>query len=242
MPCSLDPILAVIPARGGSKGLPGKNTRLLGGLPLIGHAIKFAKACSAIDTTIVSTDSSEIAEVAKSSGGDVPFLRSAELARDDTPMWPVLQHALREMESRSGKRFGSLLLLDVTSPGRLPEDVAAAIDALAEKADADGVVGVSEYEHSPYWYGVVSRDGWMEDLFPEAKAITRRQDVPPVYAINGMIYLWRRNFVLEYENWREGKMLALPLPRERAVNIDTIEDFELAEFLLAKGRLPVGRV
>ena len=106
---SVRPILAVIPARSGSKGLPGKNVRTFAGLPLIAHSIRLAKLCPEIARCVVSTDSEEIAEIARAHGGDVPFLRPAELAQDDTPMWPVVQHSLREMEQRGATRFGSVV-------------------------------------------------------------------------------------------------------------------------------------
>jgi CMP-N,N'-diacetyllegionaminic acid synthase len=135
---SIHPVLAVIPARGGSKGVPGKNIRPLAGLPLIGHSIRLAKLCAEIAECVVSTDSAEIAEVARECGAEVPFLRPAELARDDTPMWPVLQHALSEMESIANRRYGSVLLLSPASPGRLPEDVSKAIDLLEQDQSAVG--------------------------------------------------------------------------------------------------------
>src|SRR5271154_2273993 len=117
---SIQPVLAVIPGRGGSKGLPGKNIRPLAGLPLICHSIRLSKLCVEIAKCIVSTDSEEIAAVARECGAEVPFLRPAELARDDTPMGPVLRHALTEMESRQRCRYGSVLLLSPASPARLP--------------------------------------------------------------------------------------------------------------------------
>ena len=106
------PVLAVIPARGGSKGLPGKNLRPIAGLPLIGHALRCAQSVPQLARTIVSTDSEEIAAAARALGGDVPFLRPAELARDDSPTMAVLQHALRFVEAQEGRRYGALLLLE----------------------------------------------------------------------------------------------------------------------------------
>src|SRR5262249_10695504 len=134
--------LAVIPARGGSKGVPGKNIRTLSSLPLIAHSLRLAALCPEIDRTVVSTDSDAIAEVARAEGGDVPFLRPAALARDETPMLPVLRHALDALDPHS-EIYTRLLLLDPTSPGRLPEDVARAHVLLAAESDADGVVAVS---------------------------------------------------------------------------------------------------
>src|SRR3989338_3574969 len=116
-------VLAVIPARGGSKGLPGKNIRIFAGLPLIAHSIKMAAMCPEIDRAIVSTDDEAIASVAKEQDGDVPFLRPTELAQDDTPMWPVMIHALQIMEEKEAENYDYFILLDPTSPCRYPEDI-----------------------------------------------------------------------------------------------------------------------
>src|SRR5436190_9337115 len=140
--------LAVIPARGGSKGLPGKNVRPLAGLPLIEHSLRLARLCPELGRTIVSTDSDGIAEVARAAGGEVPFRRPDDLARDDTPMLPVLRHALEELDP-AGAEYEFVLLLDPTSPGRLPEEVSRAHDMLVERTDADGVVAVSEPGFNP---------------------------------------------------------------------------------------------
>jgi CMP-N,N'-diacetyllegionaminic acid synthase len=234
---SVHPLLAVIPARGGSKGLPGKNILPFGGLPLIAHSIRFASMCPEIDRCIVSTDSDEIAKVAREHGGDVPFLRPPELAGDNTPTWPVLQHALREMEAREGRRFEVLLLLQPTNPGRLPEDVTRALALLESNPQAVGVVAVSEPPFNPRWTCVEDRDGIMVNAFPESKTYVRRQDVPPVYRINGMLYLWKRDHILnETEDELEDKPhLALHLPEERAIDIDSPSDFKIGEILVRNG-------
>ena len=230
-------ILAVIPARGGSKGLPGKNIRPLAGLPLIAHSILLARACPEIDRTVVSTDSEEIAAVARRFGAEIPFARPAELAQDDTPMWPVLQHALRAVEDQDG-RYQHLVLLDPTSPGRLPEDVSGALARLRESPEADGVVAVSRPEFNPIWHCVVERNGWMEDLFREGAAYQRRQDVPAVYRINAALYIWRAEFVRSgAESWRSGKHLLFEIPERRAIHIDDDDEFQRAELLVRSGLL-----
>jgi CMP-N,N'-diacetyllegionaminic acid synthase len=230
-------VLAVVPARAGSKGLARKNTRPLCGLPLIGHSIRLAQLCPEITRTIVSTDSVEIAEIGRQLGADVPFIRPAELARDDTPMWPVLQHALRTIEDQDGKKYDALLLLDPTSPWRLPEDITGAILRLNENPSADGVVGVSEPDFSPIWHCVIEKDGWMSDLIPGASLFTRRQDVPTVYRINSSLYLWRASFILKSSgNWRaDGKHLLYEVPETRTVHIDTPEQFDHAASLIREG-------
>lgn len=234
------PLLAVIPARGGSKGLPGKNVRPLAGMPLIAHSIACARLSPEVDRCIVSTDSQDIADIAAASGGVVPFLRPPDLARDDAPILPVLRHALREMERLDGRRYESLLLLDPTSPTRLPEDIAQAVATLDADRMCDGVIGVSQPEFNPYWHCVVERDQYMADLMPGASSYERRQDVPLAYRINGSLYLWRRDFLLECANWRQGRLRLHVIPESRAVSIDDLETFNRLDLLVRAGliRLP----
>jgi CMP-N-acetylneuraminic acid synthetase len=231
------PLLAVIPARGGSKGLPGKNIRPLAGLPLTVHSILFSKLCPGIDRCVVSTDSEEIAEVARAYGAEVPFLRPCELARDETPSLVVVQHALSEMEAREGRRFESVLLLQPTSPARLPEDVSQAISMLEQDPRSVGVVAASVAEFNPRSVCVEEREGYMMRAFDQDKVYTRRQEVPPVYRINGVLYLWRRDHLLHAskEELFDGPHRMLIIPRERAIDIDDLYDFQLAEVLVREG-------
>jgi len=150
--------------------------------------------------------------VARAHGAHVPFLRPPELATDLSPMWDVIRHALRESEQLDGIAYESVLLLDPTSPGRVPTDVARAVALLDADARCDGVVAVSEPEFNPYWHCVIDTDDYMHDLFPEARTFERRQDLPTVYRINGALYLWRRSFVVQCENWRDGRHRLLPIP------------------------------
>ncbi len=231
------PLLAVIPARGGSKGLPGKNVRPLAGLPLIAHSILFSKICPAVDCCLVSTDSEEIADVARAHGAQVPFLRPAELARDETPSLFVLQHALREMEIRERRRFESVLLLQPTSPARLPEDVSRAISMLEQDSRSVGVIAVSVPEFNPRYVCVEAQGGYVVRAFQQDKTYTRRQDVPPVYRINGLLYLWRRDYLVQAseEQLFAGPHRMLIIPRERAMDIDDLHDFQLAEAFVREG-------
>jgi CMP-N,N'-diacetyllegionaminic acid synthase len=234
---SLRPILAVIPSRGGSKGLPGKNILLFAGLPLIAHSVRLAALCPEIDRCIVSTDSEQIAAVARQHGADVPFLRPPELAQDDTPMWPVLQHALREVERQTGMQFGSLLLLDPTSPGRTPGDVTEALRILESDPHAAGVVAVSEPAFNPRWVCVEEVGKYMKQLVPQTHSYVRRQDVPPAYRVNALLYLWRRDHVMNEDAPRfyEIPHRILVVPEERAIHIDEPRDFALAELLVREG-------
>lgn len=230
-------LLAVIPARGGSKGLPGKNTRPFLGLPLIAHSILFAKMCPQIDKLIVSTDSEDIADVARDFGADVPFVRPVELAEDSTPMWPVIRHALGAVENEPCLRYGFVLLLDPTSPAREVRDVDEALGMLKDEPHADGVISVSKPEFNPIWHCVVEQNGFMSDLMKDGAEFDRRQDVPDVYRINGAIYIWRAEFIRsEGDSWRHGRHLMYEMPDLRSMSIDDQQQFEHAE-LLVKNRL-----
>lgn len=230
-------VLAVIPARGGSKGLPGKNTLLFAGLPLIAHSIMFARQCQEIERVLVTTDSEEIAGVAKAFGGDAPFLRPQELAQHDTPMWPVLRHALATAEELDGKRYQWLLLLDPTSPARERNDLTEALQQLQGSPSADGIISVSRPPFNPVWHCVVQRDGVMADLFEGGGHYHRRQDVPVVYRINGVLYLWRTDFVrTQQSDWRgQGRHLLYEIPDVRAISIDDLNGFRQAELLVKEG-------
>lgn len=233
---SLQPCLAIVPARGGSKGLPGKNVRELAGLPLLVHSLRCAALCDGVTRTVVTTDSEEIAAVARSHGGDVPFLRPAALATDDAPLLPALEHAVSEVERLEGRTYSTVLLLDPTSPCRLPSDVHAAFDLLATSIEADGVIACSRPSFNPYWVGVAKdRDGWIEPAFPDAAGFIRRQDVPAFYRINGALYLWRRDHVRTARSALDGRQLLLETPENRAFAIDDIDEFDRLQILITSG-------
>jgi N-acylneuraminate cytidylyltransferase len=229
------PILAVIPARGGSKAFPGKNLASFAGLPLIAHSIRMAKMSAEIDECVVSTDCEGIARVARSHGGEVPFVRPRELAQDATPMWPVLQHALSTMEALRNRRFGSVLLLQPTNPSRLPEDVTSAVAILNSDPNAMGVVSVSQPAFNPRWVCVEEKQGYLSRVFNDV-SFHRRQDVPTVYRINGLLYLWRREHILNssLDFWTAPHRM-LVVPEERVVDIDNAHDMSVGEALIREG-------
>lgn len=238
---SPDRLLAVIPARGGSKGLPGKNVRPFAGLPLIAHSILFARGCQAVTKCVVSTDSKEIADTARSHGADVPFVRPAELSQDDTPLWPVLRHALEFCETREKAPYDYVLLLDPTTPCRLPAQVSEAFERLQKNSDAEGIIAVSKPDFNPIWHSVIEKDGWLGDLFPEAAQLHRRQEAPVVYRINGSFYIWRAAFLRAQPNtWRgTGKHLMYEVADFSAISIDTEEEFNRAELFVVRGLFPL---
>ncbi|MGZ4601799.1 acylneuraminate cytidylyltransferase family protein [Oryzihumus sp.] len=236
-------ILAVIPARGGSKGLPGKNIRSLVGLPLIAHSVKAAAMTPEVTRCIVTTDSEEVASVARAHGGDVPFLRPPHLAADDTPMAPVIRHALATVEEEEGRSYDAVLLLDPTSPSRLPSQIGGAARRLFTDDGLDGVISVSEPTFQPLWVGVREReDGQVERYFPQGTGITRRQDADRFLRINGNFYLWRSDFVrrLETSWFDEGRHAGAEIPEAQAFSIDDEYEFRLIEALVGAGliRLP----
>jgi CMP-N,N'-diacetyllegionaminic acid synthase len=236
MRVTVDPCLAVIPARGGSKGLPGKNIRPLAGLPLLVHSLRCAQLVKRLSACVVSTDSEEIARIAREHGGQVPFMRPAELARDDSPTMPVLKHALTAMEATEGHCYASVLLLEPTSPGRLPEDIERAFETLEGDEALDGVVGCSQPSFNPFYVGVVERAGLVVPAFDISQKYVRRQDVPEFLRINGSLYLWRRDFVLNSPpTWLDGRHRALRLPEQRAFSIDDRLEFEQAELFIKAG-------
>jgi N-acylneuraminate cytidylyltransferase len=228
--------LAVIAARAGSKGLPKKNIRTIAGLPLIAHAMECAKRVPSIMRTIVSTDGDEIANVARDHGGDVPFLRPPELATDTASIIDVLQYTLARIEREESSHYDALMLLEPTSPGRLPEDLSAAIALLQANPDADGVVGCSEPMAHPFWTTVVEKEGFMASALPQFDNVIRRQELPRCLRINGGVYVWRTGFLRTCpRDWKVGRYKVLETPEERAFSIDTLFEFEIARLAIESG-------
>jgi N-acylneuraminate cytidylyltransferase len=230
-------MLAVILARGDSSGAKDNCIREFAGLPLIAHSIRFAGLCPEISRSIVSTDSPEIRSVARSHGAHVPFLLPPELAPGDYPMWPALQHALRSMEELDKTRYESLLLLDPRCPGRIPADLSNAAVLLDSDPNANGVIAVSEPEFNPRWECVENRNGYMARTF-ESEDYACRQEVPVAYRINAMLYLWRRDFLMnstETPAIDSAHYRLLKVPELRALHIEEPRDFQIAELKVRAG-------
>ena len=224
-------VIATICARGGSKALPGKNLRPLAGKPLIVHTIEHALACRVIDGVFVSTDDEHIAEVAQRAGAQVPYLRPAELATDEAPKLPAIGHLVAHLE-RSGMSVDTVVDLQPTSPLRRPEDIEA---ALALLDDADLVVSVTEPSHNPY-YTLAEADAEGRLQLSKPAGFARRQDAPAVWGLNGSIYVWRRAALTKAiaEGFWSVRAKPYAMPRRRSVDIDDLEDFELAQWLLQR--------
>lgn len=226
-------VLGIIIARGGSKGLPRKNIRLLAGKPLIAYTIEAAQKARRLDRCVLSTEDEEIAEVARQWGAEVPFMRPPELARDDTLAFPVLRHAMRWLEEREGYIPDYVLCLQPTTPLRTAEDIDKSIEIAIEK-DADAVVGYARAKQHPHWMKRITEDGRLVEFLPMERAYLRRQGVPELYHVSGSIYLAKRSLLLAKDSFYTDKTYAYVVPQERAIDIDTIWDLRLAELMLSE--------
>jgi N-acylneuraminate cytidylyltransferase len=221
-------------ARGGSKGLPGKNIRPLAGKPLIGWSIEHARAVQRIERVIVSTDSKEIADVAREFGAEVPFLRPEGLARDGSPEWLAWRHALNYLRRTEGFLPQVMVSVPTTAPLRSPIDINNCLDEY-EKGGVDVVVTVTEAHRSPFFNMVKKNsDGTVGQVIPPVSAVTRRQDAPTVYDMATVAYVIKPEFVFSHESIFEGRVGMVEVPRERAIDIDTLMDFKMAEFYLSQ--------
>lgn len=226
-------VLGLIPARGGSKGVPRKNAKLLFGKPLLEYTIDAALSATRLDHVILSTDDAELAEIGRSGGIDVPFMRPTELAKDETPMLPVVQHALTWMQSH-GKDFDAVCLLQPTNPLRKSADIDACIELL-ETSDADAVVTVLPVpsEHHPNWVYFQTDTGDLRLSTGDLEPTTSRQNLPPAFHREGSVYVTRTEVVLKQNSLYGKRLLGYPLSVEDCVNIDEPSDWELAERLIS---------
>jgi CMP-N-acetylneuraminic acid synthetase len=226
--------VALIFARGGSKGLPGKNTRMFGDKPLIAWSIEVALEVNRIDRVIVSTDSEEIANVSKEFGAEVPFMRPAELATDSSPEWNSWKHALKYLQETNGTMPDIMVSIPAVAPLRLAIDIDNCLDEYA-KGMTDVVITVTDAHRSPYFNMVKSNpDGSFGLLDTSYSTVNRRQDAPIVYDMTTVCYVANSEFVMSNKSIFEGRVGAVHVPIERAIDIDTHIDFQFAEFLLSQ--------
>ncbi|MFH2138219.1 MAG: acylneuraminate cytidylyltransferase family protein [Candidatus Omnitrophota bacterium] len=221
-------VLGIIPARGNSKRLPGKNIKLLGGKPLIAYSIEAALGSKKISKVIVSTDDTRIRKISEEYGAQVPFLRPKKLAGDSAPMYPVIRHVVDFLEKK-GEVFDIIVILQPTSPLRRSIDIDHAVNKLI-KTKADSVVSLCLTEHSPYWMKVI-RDGKVYSLFKSRESV-ERQDLPRVYRLNGALYITRRKILFESSKILGRDVRAFKMSTEMSIDIDTKFDFALAEMIL----------
>jgi CMP-N,N'-diacetyllegionaminic acid synthase len=226
-------VLAVVPARAGSKGVAGKNERLLAGKTLVARAAEAARESGVVDRIVLSTDSERIAELGREAGLEVPFLRPADLAADESPMQPVIEHAVTVLED-GGYRPDVVLVLQPTAPLRTGRHIAEAVRLLRETG-ADSVVSVVEIpKHLSPDYAMRVAAGRLEPFLPGGGAITRRQDVEAAYSRDGTVYAVRRDVLVERHDLYGADCRPLIIPPAESVNIDSPADWEAAEALLCR--------
>ena len=225
-------IVGSICARGGSKGVPGKNLRPLLGRPLIAYSIECALQAKRIDRLVVSTDDPQIADVVKQLGAEVPFMRPAHLASDGASKWDVFKHLVETLEAQDDCMVDVLVDLDSGVPLRLPEDVDNTVDVLLS-GDADVAITAYEAERNPYFNMVEQTNGGAVTIVKQPREpITCRQHAPIVYSLSPAAYAIRRNALDRFSHWSLARMQIHEIPRERGIDIDTEFDFRLVELLI----------
>lgn len=229
-------VLALIPARSGSRRVPGKNIRKLGAHPLVAYTI-CAATRSQVTRVILSTNDPEIASVARSYGAEVPFLRPVELATDTASSLSVIRHALRWLEQEDGYKPDLVAYLSPTSPFRSAETIDRAVDLLLEHADLDSVVTITRVAHHPYFVCRRDPEGYLHDLGLNVDGIERSQDLPPFWCpihavfVNRPACLWVDR--LGFPCFNPENVMGVEIDRVEALDIDTMEDFQLAEMFLS---------
>jgi len=227
-------VLGLIPARGGSKGVPGKNIRPLGGKPLLAYTAEAAHAATLLDRVVLSTDNENIRRVGMEWGLDAPFLRPAELARDDTPTLPVVQHALRFLADL-GEAFEAVCLLQPTSPFRPAGLIDACIEMLSESG-ADTVMTVLPVpaKFNPHWVYFQGENGALYLSTGGQGPIRRRQELPPAFHREGSVYVSRTDVILNRDSFYGETVLGYPVNDSDPINIDSMEDWKRAEQRIRK--------
>lgn len=227
-------VIALICARGGSKGVPNKNIKVLGGKPLIVRSINQVKEIKEINKVIVSTDSKEIANIAVDAGAEVPFMRPIELAKDDAPEWLVWRHALENIKLLDGKYPDILVIVPVTSPLRSVNDIKNCLFEY-QKGNADIIITATDSHRNPYYNMIkINEEGLASLVIQPSEILTRRQDSPNVYDMSTVAYVTNPKYILEKQGIFSGKVRYVHIPIERALDIDTSFDFRIAELLLSK--------
>ena len=216
---------ALITARGGSKGIPRKNIKMIAGKPLIVWTIEAALCSSLLNAVVVSTDDPEIAEVARRAGAQVPFMRPAELAQDQTPGLDPVLHALAQLP-----QYDSVLLLQPTSPLRTAEDIDGCLNLVTQKK-ASSVVSVTDVDTHPYWTYRLNSDQTLA-RFVDAAPVSRRQDLPEVFSLNGAMYFADASWLRDSGSLVSAETLAYVMSKEHSVDLDTPLDWKFAELLL----------
>ena len=227
-------ILGLIIARGGSKGIPGKNIKDLAGKPLIAYTIEAALQSEYIDRVVVSTDDEEIARVSREYGAEIPFMRPAEYARDDTSSVDTVLHALKWLKNNEKYKPDLFLLLQPTSPLRDESDIDNSIKKLLEHKEADSLKSVCKAEESPYWMKKIDEQGYLKPFIEKESEIYRRQDLPDIYVSNGAIYLIQYDAFLNNKSFKTDKTIPFIMDNKKSVDIDLDYDWLIAECLIKR--------
>ncbi len=231
--------IAVIPARGGSKRLPGKNLMSIAGKPLIAWTIESAIQSGIFDRVIVSTDSEAIAEQARNYGAEVPFLRPDDLAGDQTSTIDVLIHLINNLESKNNIPFTHLTLLQPTSPLRDAGSISDAINFFEEK-NADAVISICKTEHSPLWSNTLPDNSSLLDFIPINIQTTPSQNLPDYYRLNGALYICEIRRMLEEKTlYLSSNCFGYVMSRKNSIDIDDQVDFDLAEIYLTRSKASI---
>ena len=224
-------MIAIIPARGGSKGLPGKNILPFCGKPLIAWTIETALACKFLDRVIVSTDSEDIAETARTYGAEVPGLRPQELALDNSSAIDVYIYLWEKLTGKAKSDPVPFVVLQPTSPLRTTNDINSAVKLFHEK-DADSIISVSEATHPPVWAKKIDEYGVLRNYFESSQSLSNRQQIPVAYMPNGAIFILKKDLVETKRNYYSDKTYPYHMPYERSLDIDNIWDFRIAEYIM----------
>lgn len=219
-------VLALIPARGGSKGVPRKNVRMLGGKPLIAWTIEAATQSKYIDRVMLSSEDEEIIEVAKKWGCDVPFVRPKELAQDDTPSMEVILHAIEQV-----KGYDYIVLLQPTSPFRTTEDINKCIEKCVEN-NQESCVSIVEVSQNPYWMYTVKENEVLNPLIEIDDKYYQRQKLPKTYILNGAVYVASIEWLKQSKSFLSKNTTSVEMTKEKSIDIDTMLDFKVASLLI----------
>jgi N-acylneuraminate cytidylyltransferase/CMP-N,N'-diacetyllegionaminic acid synthase len=229
-------MLSIIPARGGSKGLPGKNIRPLCGIPLIAYTLDAALKSKAVDRVIVSTDDDRIAQIAKRYGAEIPFLRPKKLAQDSSLAIDNYIYTLDRINAENSIQYDEFVVLQPTSPLRTAADIDDAARLFREK-NADSVISVCQAPHPPQWAKKVDSSGLLKNYYGMHTGDKNRQDLVPAFVPNGAIFILKLSIIKFHRSYYTDKTYAFIMARERSVDIDSSMDFEFAEFLMHRNAL-----
>jgi CMP-N,N'-diacetyllegionaminic acid synthase len=225
-------ILGSICIRGGSKGVPKKNIKILNGHPLLYYTIDCANQSSLLDDLVVSSDDDEMLAIAQQLGADKIIKRPDHLASDTSSKWDVFIHLVEEYEASTGEKVDYLVDLDATVPLRKPEHIEGAIQMMLDN-DADVVITGYEPERNPYFNMMELTDGKYATMVKKSdKPIVRRQDAPAVFSLTPAVYVVKKEALYQFKHWSEARCMIYEIPRQNAVDIDTEFDFKLVEFLM----------